>query len=312
MPRCAFCCAAFPSDGELTRHAGNCIWRKAKIDACVTREYLQSQLSQSISMSEVVRRIQAQFGLAVGVSAMINRARRLGVTTPSSQTANGLPGVRAARAATNLKRYGVENPSADPGCHAKRTATNLQRHGVANVFQSETVKAKARATCLEKYGAEYTSQRLGFRPNCGQLSWPHRVLSQALTTGGIAHENEVRDQFSMFNVELGRAYSPIADIVLRDYYGVIEVYGDSLHANPAKYVASDIICRWRGDKTAAEIWAYDALRCRHIEGCGYFMTAVWASTVMKPRLCKEWIKWLWKQLQSGQFAGYRRRARATI
>lgn len=62
------------------------------------------------------------------------------------------------RKATNLKKYGVDNPAKSSIIQEKIKQTNLERYGVANTFQVEEFKEKSKATNLEKYGCEYAMQ----------------------------------------------------------------------------------------------------------------------------------------------------------
>ena len=60
--------------------------------------------------------------------------------------------------ATNLEKYGCENPLQNGEVRDKVTATNLEKYGCENPFQNEEIKDKMKATNLEKYGCEYSSQ----------------------------------------------------------------------------------------------------------------------------------------------------------
>ena len=56
--------------------------------------------------------------------------------------------------ATNLEKYGCENPLQNEEVRDKVTATNLEKYGCENPFQNEEIKDKMKATCLKKYGVE--------------------------------------------------------------------------------------------------------------------------------------------------------------
>jgi hypothetical protein len=66
--------------------------------------------------------------------------------------------VREKGKATNLEKYGVENPSQSDEIKEKKIATCFKNHGVGCSLQSEEIKEKIKETNLEKYGVEYASQ----------------------------------------------------------------------------------------------------------------------------------------------------------
>ena len=74
-----------------------------------------------------------------------------------------------------------------------------------------------------------------------------------------------------------RNYSPIVDIVLKNYNIVIECYGDFWHANPKIYKSKDVFHTYTGAKTAKDIWNYDKTRIKHIESFGYKVLIIWES-----------------------------------
>jgi len=60
--------------------------------------------------------------------------------------------------ATNLEKYGYEYPSQNKEVQEKSKATNLEKYGYENVSQSPEIKNKKIETNLEKLGCEYPSQ----------------------------------------------------------------------------------------------------------------------------------------------------------
>lgn len=59
---------------------------------------------------------------------------------------------------TNIKKYGVSNPSQVKEFQDKRTQTIRKNFGVDNAFQSDVCKQKSKDTCVVKYGYEYACQ----------------------------------------------------------------------------------------------------------------------------------------------------------
>ena len=60
--------------------------------------------------------------------------------------------------ATNLEKYGSENPMQNKEVQEKFKETNLTKYGCENPFQNKEVKEKMKETNLEKYGCEHPFQ----------------------------------------------------------------------------------------------------------------------------------------------------------
>jgi hypothetical protein len=60
--------------------------------------------------------------------------------------------------ATNLVKYGYENPSQNKEVREKVKATNLTKFGCENPSQNKEIQEKVKATNLIKFGCEYTMQ----------------------------------------------------------------------------------------------------------------------------------------------------------
>jgi hypothetical protein len=54
--------------------------------------------------------------------------------------------------ATNLERYGAENPQQVPEIRARTCQTNLERYGAEEMLSSPEIRVRIRATCEERYG----------------------------------------------------------------------------------------------------------------------------------------------------------------
>ena len=59
---------------------------------------------------------------------------------------------------TNLKKYGVDNPSKIKEVREKAKKTTFERHGVENYRHHEDCEIKMKNTTLERYGVEHYSQ----------------------------------------------------------------------------------------------------------------------------------------------------------
>ena len=69
-----------------------------------------------------------------------------------------IPGVLDSMRATNLIRYGTENPSSSPIIKEKKNKTNMERRGVSNPMQDEKVREKAYSTNELRFGVKHPAQ----------------------------------------------------------------------------------------------------------------------------------------------------------
>ena len=60
--------------------------------------------------------------------------------------------------ATNIAKYGVENPLQSKDFREKCRETVKKRYGVSNPFQVPEFIKKSKETCLKKYGSEYVGR----------------------------------------------------------------------------------------------------------------------------------------------------------
>jgi very-short-patch-repair endonuclease len=123
-------------------------------------------------------------------------------------------------------------------------------------------KTKHAATPRRKRANNIPAQ---FRGMTGSLSKLHQRTRAALNLDALGF---VPEQFvAGYRVDdLNRA----AKII-------VEVNGDYVHANPAKYAATDRIVMEFNRYTAAEKWAADALRTERLRAAGYRVLVAWES-----------------------------------
>jgi hypothetical protein len=102
--------------------------------------------------------------------------------------------VKDKKKATNLARYGVENPFQDPTAKAKIKATNQEKYGVDYPMQSKDILQKAKKVTLERYGVERPLQnsecqekvkntnieRYGSSSYCKSLEFAKKVYGESL------------------------------------------------------------------------------------------------------------------------------------
>ena len=162
---------------------------------------------------------------------------------------------------------------------------HLAEEGIVNVFQREDVKKKIKETLYARYGVHNTIELPWFRPNNGTESIPHKLILNFLKDNGYNPISDMKDInkgiFRMFNKELGRVYTPRPDILLLKEKIIIEIYGNLWHADPKKYLDTDIIEKWGGKFTAKEIRDFDAIRKRQLESFGYTVLEIWTDEITK-------------------------------
>lgn len=64
------------------------------------------------------------------------------------------PEASAKRAATNLEKYGSDNPFSNKEIQEKIKSTNLEKYGVEYVAQNEEIREKQKQTLMENYGVD--------------------------------------------------------------------------------------------------------------------------------------------------------------
>jgi len=79
--------------------------------------------------------------------------KKYGVENPSQYEE-----IKEKKKQTTMKNYGVENPSQDENIKKKKIETCLKNYGVENPSQNKTIRNKQKATCMENHGVEYPSQ----------------------------------------------------------------------------------------------------------------------------------------------------------
>lgn len=96
----------------------------------------------------------------------------------------------------------------------------------------------------------------------------------------------IRDEMNL--EELGfkseqRVLRYLADELHPEKKIIIEINGDYVHANPAKFAAQDIIRLPGNQYTAAEKWETDALKLAKLREAGYIVLTVWGSDDLDQR-----------------------------
>jgi len=101
------------------------------------------------------------------------------------------------------------------------------------------------------------------REHTGNLSALHRRFRDGMCLEALGFVSE--QQVGSYRV----------DELHRERKLIIEINGDTVHANPKKYKARDVIVTARGTYTAREKWEADAKRIAALEALGYWVLVVW-------------------------------------
>lgn len=223
---------------------------------------------------------------------IIARCKELGIKTQTIKEAMNNPITKHKREETNLKKYGYKNNFQSPT--TKKTLAQKYGKDITNVFQLESVKQKSKQTLIEKYGVENPVDLPTYRRNNGKKSIPHQRVENILDKYGVVYisENINGISFSRYNRALKKRYNPRPDIIIEQHKIIIEIYGDTFHANPKKYKPNDIIVTWAGKLCAKNIWKQDKIRANHLKSFGYKVYCLWVSDIQRDiqkietKLCK--------------------------
>lgn len=227
---------------------------------------------------DISEELSIKEGYPIFASSVIKMCEKYSIPTKNYSESATL--AESKRSKTVLSEYGVSHISKSEAIKEKKIKSSLDKYGTTNVFQSDEVKMKSRETLSSKYGVSHISHLPNFtNRNVGRRSLPHKKIEEYLDSLGIHYESEVAGKFRSFNHELGRDYCPVPDIVIPDYFLILEINGDYWHANPLMYKPEDLFALWAGSKTAKEIWERDSIRKRHLESFGYSILEIWGSEI---------------------------------
>lgn len=220
-------------------------------------------------------------------STVIKYLKKYGISPRSISESTKLDSSIKLKKDTIYSIYGVDNVSKSEDIKRKKEEKSIQKYGTRNVFQAEEIKAKLAETCIKKYGTPKIG-RLQLKSS-GKRSKFHQKIEDILIRNNIHFESEVPNLCCGFNTFYNRDYSPIVDIFISPSI-IIECYGNFWHANPKKYIGSDIFNTWEGKKTAQQIWDKDNNREEHIKSFGFDLIIVWEYMFTSNRQkCEEFI-----------------------
>jgi len=221
-----------------------------------------------------VATVQAKFGVsnvaqAEEVRVLLRRKNR-------SQE----PEVVAKRKATNLTRYGHENPFGVYDIQQRIRDTNLERFGFSNPNQSPVIMAKRVATNRLKYGVDHFFQTKGFLkkyfhlPNKLEQKVAGMLPERVVYTGDGAYWVKAKGSLRARNPDF---------IVLSD--GQLRVQrekGIDLNDLRTSAVVEVLGCYWHGPKfTGQSRTQHKREMVAYYKACGIMCLVIWEDEVHK-------------------------------
>lgn len=208
---------------------------------------------------------------------------------------------------TNIKRFGVKNPSQSNDIKEKRKKTFLNNFGYENNFcnpriqkiaQSNIDHKKVQETTLsrliEKYGQEVSNvakipgvgKKIGEsqKNRISKMSDDERrkMTEKARANINYVSSQEIRIQaiLNQLGIEYtanGFLYSYNWDLIFKNK-NIIEVQGDFWHGNPKFYKESDVLLV---GLLVGDVWKKDKRKRKLIESKGYTTHYLWESDINK-------------------------------
>lgn len=206
---------------------------------------------------------------------------------------------------TNMKRFGVKNPSQAKAIKKKKKETFLKNFGYENNFCNPKIQKVAqshidyekaqesiRDTLIKKYGDSVynPSQIPGVSVKIGESQKKRiskmtaderrRMTEKARANITYVSSQEIRIQtiLNQLDVEYtanGFLYAYNWDLIFKNKV-IIEVQGDFWHANPKFYKESDVLL---DGLLAKDVWKKDNRKRKLIESKGYTVHYFWESDI---------------------------------
>lgn len=266
---------------SLLSLSSNSILRRKYVDSFLTKELLEElYFAHGFTSNYICEEILMKNGYKTTAGSLIERARKLGIVTPSHKESVNNKISQTKKQKTCIERFGEINPLCKGTESFKKRNQSVQdNYGVSNVFQLETVKVKSKQTLFDKYGVLNSIELPSYKRNNGRLSSIHKKIANYLSDINVQFELEKGNLFKAYNKILQRNYNPIVDIIVEDKKLVIEINGDYYHADPKKYKPTDMLYKWKGYQEAKAIWEFDNQRKEQIESFGYKVLVLWETDI---------------------------------
>lgn len=268
-------------DQSLLTLSSNNLHKRKYINSVLTKELLEElYLVHGYTSNYICKEIFLKKGYCITAGSLIDRAKKLGILTPSHKESVNNKISQTKKQQTCIEKFGEKNPLCKgTESYKKRNQSVQNNYGVSNVFQLETVKLKTKQTLFDKYGVLNPIDLPAYKRNNGRISSIHKKVADYLSDINVLFELEKGNLFKTYNKILQREYNPIVDIIVEDKKLVIEINGDYYHANPKKYKSTDILYKWKGYQDAEAIWKFDKQRKEQIESFGYTVLILWETDI---------------------------------
>jgi len=206
---------------------------------------------------------------------------------------------------TNIKRFGVKNPSQAIEIKEKKKKTFLKNYGYENNFCNQQTQKKAqehisyekvqetlKSNLTKKYGESVSNpaQIPGVGRKIGDsqrkrisnmTSTERRIMTEkARSNINYVSSQEMRIQTILNQVGIeytanGFLYSYNWDLIFKNKT-IIEVQGDFWHANPKTYRETDVLLN---GLLVKDVWNKDNRKKKLIESKGYSVNYLWESDI---------------------------------
>lgn len=263
---------------EILKLSSNTDKRRKYVRKIITDDLLKFLYQSNITangIADIINNKSIYFKASAG--NLIRRLKEGGCKVRNFSETYNLPGYQKNKSDTVNRKYGFNHISQVPHIKAMKRKKCIETYGVDNNFKSDIIKQKTRQTLFDKYGV-YNAREVSHHPRtCSRISKEQLKINEIINDLGYDTDMEVQNLCRTFNEKLGKIYSPVVDIKLKNFNIVVEVYGDLWHANPNIYKDSDVIYKYKGPTTAKEIREFDAIREEQIKNSGYSLIIIWTS-----------------------------------
>ena len=130
----------------------------------------------------------------------------------SNKCSNNSSETKDKKKATNLKNYGVENPSQSKTIKDKKKTTCFKNHGVEYALQSKVIQEKKTQTCLKNHGVEYPMQSKIIQEKKTQTCLKNHGVEHALQS------KVIQEKYKETNMKKLGVENPMQSKVIQEKY----------------------------------------------------------------------------------------------
>jgi len=183
----------------------------------------------------------------------------------------------------------------------------IEKYGVDNISKLDSIKEKISEQNTGNNGWKHSpktlekiskSSKLAWKDNVNRRSafssimhnvrirnWQDPVYRKTILQGNLSGKHSKLHQYISSNLGLKNLGFEDEKVIFRyrvdeinfEKKIIVEINGDYVHANPAKYKADDLIIVRSSQYLAKDKWIYDQKRREALEALGFKMFVVWQS-----------------------------------